>query len=376
MQRGRTLSLLLRRATVVPCRFLAEDVSARDALHGIGTPITLELWNQRLRKDSEAHVSATPAEPVAKVPYRTTIAYPFTSNRVLHEKYRNPWGAVRIGKLLEDLDSLAGNVAFLHCDPGPGYRLPMLVTASVDAIQINHRLNLDNDLEISGQVVWTGTSSMDIRMELKQAERGDDPSLVALFTFVARDPVTKKSTRINPLDPRMPREKELFAERQQKADARKAARQRNLHGRVFGGFLMRRAYELAFATAYMFSGTRPRFVMVDEITFQRPVDVGDLLRLRSLVLHTNSLPAGISGVSSDIPAGASVGRVHVQVTALVTQPERVASNITNTFEFIFEVSIAAAPEIEGCKLLKRVLPSTEEEAKLLWTHFPGVAAQF
>lgn len=72
------------------------------------------------------------------------------------------------------------------------------------------------------------------------------------------------------------------------------------------GAMCRRAYELAFATAYMFSGTRPRFIMVDEITFQRPVDVGDLLRLRSLVLHTQALPDGMRGVATDIPAGARV----------------------------------------------------------------------
>lgn len=35
---------------------------------------------------------------------------------------------------------------------------------------------------------------------------------------------------------------------------------RNMSGRVFGGFLMRRAFELAFSTAYMFSGCR--FVLV------------------------------------------------------------------------------------------------------------------
>lgn len=29
-------------------------------------------------------------------------------------QYRSPWGLVRVGKLLEDLDSLAGNVAFRH----------------------------------------------------------------------------------------------------------------------------------------------------------------------------------------------------------------------------------------------------------------------
>lgn len=29
-------------------------------------------------------------------------------------QYRNPWNQVRVGKLLEDLDSLAGNIAFQH----------------------------------------------------------------------------------------------------------------------------------------------------------------------------------------------------------------------------------------------------------------------
>ena len=40
---------------------------------------------------------------------------------------------------------------------------------------------------------------------------------------------------------------------------------RNMHGRIFGGFLMRRAYELAYATVHMFAGTRPRFLHVDRV---------------------------------------------------------------------------------------------------------------
>jgi acyl-coenzyme A thioesterase 9 len=44
--------------------------------------------------------------------------------------------------------------------------------------------------------------------------------------------------------------------------------QRNMHGRIFGGFLMRRAFELAFATTYLFAGSRPSFVRVDEVTFK------------------------------------------------------------------------------------------------------------
>ena len=56
---------------------------------------------------------------------------------------------------------------------------------------------------------------------------GDDEhaNLTALFTFVARDPVTKRSMAINPLQPQTAEEVALFQERQAVADARKAARQ-------------------------------------------------------------------------------------------------------------------------------------------------------
>jgi len=47
---------------------------------------------------------------------------------------------------------------------------------------------------------------------------------VALFTFVARHPLTKKSTQLNPLQPQTPEEKQLFEERQAVADSRRAAR--------------------------------------------------------------------------------------------------------------------------------------------------------
>lgn len=47
-------------------------------------------------------------------------------------------------------------------------QLPILVTAAVDAIHLRRRLNLHSDIEMSGQVVWTGKSAMDIRMQLTQ----------------------------------------------------------------------------------------------------------------------------------------------------------------------------------------------------------------
>lgn len=46
---------------------------------------------------------------------------------------------------------------------------------------------------------------------------------------------------------------------------------RNMHGRIFGGFLMNRAFELAFSTAYSFAGLVPCFLEVDHVDFLRPV---------------------------------------------------------------------------------------------------------
>jgi acyl-coenzyme A thioesterase 9 len=79
---------------------------------------------------------------------------------------------------------------------------------------------------------------------------------------------------------------------------------------VFGGFLMHRAYDLALATCYTFAGALlsycknividskllvfvgayPRFQEVGEITFKKPVDIGDLVRLKSRVVYTSDDP--------------------------------------------------------------------------------------
>jgi hypothetical protein len=74
-----------------------------------------------------------------------------------------------------------------------------------------------------GQVVYTGTSSIDIRLVMQQ-HNSSQPNLVALFTFVARDPTTGKATPVNPLVPGTKQEKGWYREREEIALARKAAR--------------------------------------------------------------------------------------------------------------------------------------------------------
>lgn len=222
---------------------------------------------------------------------------------------------MRFGKILEDLDALAGNIAFNHVHGNP-----LIVTAGVDRIRLRNQPLVGQDQTLSGKVTWTGTSSMEIKMKISSNAADDDKEwLEAFFTFVTLDPDKKRPIRIAPLQPESSEERAHFELGALKARAKKMARKntltqgeqlteaaqkidkkaaelleaagtllrmpsladprtmlmqqtaqsnamvaqpqvRNLHDRIFGGFLMRRAYELAFSTAYLFGGVLPRFL--------------------------------------------------------------------------------------------------------------------
>ncbi len=209
--------------------------------------------------------------------------------------------------------------------------------------------------------------------------------------------------------------------------------QRNVHGRVFGvrvarctvsvavavavavatprvvctalhmqGFLIRRAFELAFATAYLFCGELPLLVEVDEVAFRSPVEVGNLVQFDSCVLYKSdngdsgsasssssggdsAVSKGVAGTAASVnpslgrsvlsvvccavlctmPAGGRVNahpsvrcrcraHVHVEVVACVTDPVRRTNRVSNTFNFTFACSKAGS--------VARVLPSSHEEA--------------
>ncbi|CAM8943905.1 unnamed protein product [Rhodiola kirilowii] len=162
------------------------------------SPVTNALWEARsnvLEKLDDA-----PSEAISqggltmKIPSssRTSISYKFSSDHVLREQYRNPWNQIRMGKVVEDLDALAGTISFKHCCNEDRTTRPLLlVTASVDKIVLKKPISVDRDLNISGAVTWVGRSSMEIQLEVTQSiqeNQGslDSVALVANFTFVAR----------------------------------------------------------------------------------------------------------------------------------------------------------------------------------------------
>lgn len=299
---------------------------------------------------------------------------------------------------------------FQHCSDDDSTTRPLLlVTASVDKIVLKKPISVDIDLKIVASVIWVGRSSIEIQLEVMQSELDaeaaspDSVALTANFIFVARDSKTGKAAPINRLSPETELEKLLFEEAEARNNLRKKKRggerkdldhgeynnklgallaegrifsdmpaladrnsillkdtrlenslicqpqQRNIHGRIFGGFLMHRAFELAFSTAYTFAGLVPYFLEVDHVDFLRPVDVGDFLRFKSCVLYTQL-------DKLDCPL------INIEVVAHVTSPEIRSSEVSNTFYFKFTVRPEAKARNNGFKL-RSVVPATEEEAR-------------
>lgn len=176
------------------------------------------------------------------------------------------------------------------------------------------------------KVLSTGGLDSDI-LFAEAHNHSDSFALTANFTFVARDPKTGKSAPINQISVETEREKLLWEEAEERNKLRKQMKelkrgsektdedssrlhallsegrvfcdmpaladrdsilirdtccenslicqpqQRNIHGRIFGGFLMRRALELASSTTYAFAGAAPQFVEVDHVDFLKPVSI-------------------------------------------------------------------------------------------------------
>lgn len=62
---------------------------------------------------------------------------------------------------------------------------------------------------------------------------------------------------------------------------------RNRFNKIFGGFIMRQAFELAWANTHVYGHCRPYVVHVDDIWFRKPVEVGSMLYFNSQISYTS-----------------------------------------------------------------------------------------
>ncbi|GFR48797.1 hypothetical protein Agub_g10747 [Astrephomene gubernaculifera] len=332
------------------------------------------------------------------------LVFPFSSSKTLREQYqRFTSNNMRFGLLLEDLDTLAGDIAARHA----GMEGKVLLTASIDRISwlkdpSMGEVSLAHDLRMAGQVVWAGRSSMEVLIEVSYQLPGAAQWNYmgrAFFVLVARTPDRKRAAEIPALTVQTARERELFMQgqlhmrqRQQRRDshwARKAptveeiaiihdlirthhfsqpatasssngqslaapanivpmrrtvlensclmhTQDRNVWDVIFGGHLLRLAYEHAFATAALHAGVYCQSLSMDDVAYLLPVPIGALLRLTGQVVFVDG----------------PVIRVHVRASKVEPgAPEQGVT--TNMFSFAF--MCPSGP-------VRRVVPDTMVEA--------------
>jgi acyl-coenzyme A thioesterase 9 len=104
---------------------------------------------------------------------------------------------------------------------------------------------------------------------------------------------------------------------------------------IFGGFLLKSTFELAFTCASAFSHTRPTFIALDPSTFENPVPVGSVLYLTATVAYTDSpIVAGVDEVKAS-PEGST--RIQVRVDSKIRNVEHGETKPTGQFNYTFEV---------------------------------------
>ncbi|KAH8283877.1 hypothetical protein KR054_004241, partial [Drosophila jambulina] len=281
----------------------------------------------------------------------TTVLLPLSASELIRERYVNHLGRVRLGRIMEELDMFAVWICHRHVKlPAlpKGVPLPYtFVTLLVDKVEFKNleRLQVNQDIQISGHVSWTGRSSMEIIIYVRQLAHGEYIDVTkAIFVMVARNATNTGAAPINPL--RVGDETETLI--QQQAEKRQKMRRisaqdsvfnsppreheqtimyeilkrttplngmdlnkrvlppkcrwmedslqttmiapfpenRNAQNTIFGGYLMRQAVEISFIMASIYLGDRPILKCISDISFMHPVNVNTFLQLTAHVVYT------------------------------------------------------------------------------------------
>lgn len=139
---------------------------------------------------------------------------------------------------------------------------------------------------------------------------------------------------------------------------------------IFGGFLLKQTFELAFCCAASVSHSRPTFVSLDPSTFQNPVPVGSVLYLSATVVYTDP-PIERGATDPELPASGQT-RIQVRVDSKVRNVEHGSTKPTGQFNYTFTVDkdVKVMPRtysefmmyIDARRRVKGVLESMKESS--------------
>lgn len=258
-------------------------------------------------------------------------------------------GNLRFGMLLESLDKVAEDTALNYVRQfHPEARV---VTAAIDEILIKNAADVTRDIVLHARINHVGRTSMEVGIRVEHPGEPAVHIASCFFTMVARAGVGEQSQSVTipaleyideleqkrfanaiasreasrsvqnaALEPPTREEYELLNSLhhsleeadfngllagQLVADSweRMFPAKENVPTTIFGGYLMRRAYELSSICAELVAPNRPVIVAVNRINFFHAVRLGDKLHYTSRVVYTGktsvSVEANIRRVSRD-----------------------------------------------------------------------------
>jgi acyl-coenzyme A thioesterase 9 len=303
----------------------------------------------------------------------------------LLDTYANSSGQIRLGTLLMDLDALSGVVAYKHTGEGVTTVTAAVDRITIkNPLKEICDLELSGQVTFATGRSSMEVSLQIAKAPFSQAERvkEEDVFMTCAFTMVSLDPTTKKPVNVAPLKLETDAERQLYALGEENYNTKKALKHsaitqkapnaeeskllhkiwtdsptyrdahnpaqkpenvsymskatvysaqimqpqfRNRHNfMIFGGYLLKQTFELAFTCAAAFSHTKPSFLNLDPSTFENPVPVGSVLYLS----------AGVTFTEPDSNGGT---RIQVIVTTKVRNVEHKQRKNTGTFFYTFHV---------------------------------------
>ncbi len=272
-------------------------------------------------------------------PTELVVTLPLSTDAELRKRYmvvgEPVQGNVRFGLLLEVMDKLAEEAALAYVrESFPDARV---VTAAIDNIYVRNAADLNRDLVFGARINFVGRTSMEVGIRVEHPATATEPAshiASCYFTMVARStagegshslvlPVFQPSDGLGERrwqraiarregyrrslqqaqEPPSPQEYALLMELHTAQDERgfeglMASRcvteswdrtypeHENVPEKIFGGHLIRRAYEQSSICAEEVAPDRPVIVAVNRINFVQPVRMGDKLHLVSRAVYS------------------------------------------------------------------------------------------
>lgn len=256
---------------------------------------------------------------------------------------------MRFGLLLEVLDKVAEEAALSYVNRF--YPEARVVTAAIDNIVVRHVTDMSKDVHFKARINHVGRSSLEIGIRVEQPGGPVRHIASCYFTMVARSGVGEGATSV--VLPGLEYNEEIEQQRAAKALQRREEykqqqallreppsreefemltglhtaqdehgfnglltgnltadawermypEQENVPKKIFGGYLIRRAYELSSICSEQVAPNRPIAAAVNRINFFHPVRMGDTLHYTSRVVYTSGsficVEANIERISRD-----------------------------------------------------------------------------